>query len=142
MSFIACLCELTFSMCGQFNVQQSMRCLKLSFVVGLFALVGCDRSSSSANSPGESVPLRSSAGVPKPEITTKNMEPGQMYVAYCSACHGLELVESQRLDRENWKWVIDDVVNEYGGSWITEREQEILIDYLVEHFGPEEEGPD
>ena len=64
------------------------------------------------------------------------MTPKQLYIAYCGSCHSLELVESQRLDRAAWQWVMSDVVNEYGGTWITPKEQKILIDYLVEHYGP------
>lgn len=75
----------------------------------------------------------------KPQFSksTEEMSPREMYVAYCSACHTLELVESQRLDRTTWEWVMDDVINKYGGTWITAKERAVLVDYLVENFGPE-----
>jgi hypothetical protein len=60
-----------------------------------------------------------------------------MYTWYCSACHSLELVQSQRLTRPDWEWVMEDMVGKYGGSWITPQEQKQIIDYLVEHYGPD-----
>ncbi len=68
---------------------------------------------------------------PNQPLTTE-----ELYTAYCGACHSLQLVESQRLDRSNWEWVMSDMIDEYGGSWITEEEERVLVDYLVEHFGP------
>ncbi len=56
---------------------------------------------------------------------------------HCSPCHSLRLVTAQRLDRANWEWVMDDMVNKYGARWITEELQKVIIDYLVEHYGPE-----
>ena len=54
---------------------------------------------------------------------------------YCSSCHDMKLVTSQRLDRATWEWVMDDMVGEYGATWITEEEQGIIIDYLTETYG-------
>ena len=72
----------------------------------------------------------------KPELLEQELTTEELFVAYCSACHSLELVESQRLDRANWEWVMSDMVGEYGGAWITEQEQKILVDYLVDNYGP------
>jgi cytochrome c-type biogenesis protein CcmH/NrfF len=55
----------------------------------------------------------------------------------CSVCHSFRLVESQRLNRANWEWVMDDMVNKYGALWISKDDQARIIDYLVEHYGPE-----
>ncbi len=72
-----------------------------------------------------------------PQALTSDMSPKQMYTAYCGACHSVDLVESQRLSRDDWAWVMTDMVEEYGGAWIKPAEQEIIIDYLAEHFGPQ-----
>jgi len=72
-----------------------------------------------------------------PQALTSDMSPKQMYTAYCGACHSVDLVESQRLSRDDWAWVMTDMVEEYGGAWIKPAEQEIIIDYLAKHFGPE-----
>ncbi len=80
-------------------------------------------------------PTASTVAKPALAIPPEEMSPRQLYVAYCSACHTLDLVESQRLDRTTWEWVMDDVINKYGGTWITKKERAILVDYLVENFG-------
>ena len=65
-------------------------------------------------------------------------QPGkQLFETQWGSCHGLELPKSQRLDRFNWKWVIDDMVNEFGATWITEEQQEQILEYLVEAYGPD-----
>ena len=56
----------------------------------------------------------------------------------CSACHTLALPQSQQLDRNGWEWVVDDMVNEMGLNWLNENELTLIIDHLVEHYGPEQ----
>lgn len=60
----------------------------------------------------------------------------ELFRAHCSICHSLKLAQSQQLDRANWEWVVDDMVTEFGASWIGPTERTILLDYLVEHYGP------
>ena len=62
--------------------------------------------------------------------------PGKLFTAYCGACHSLQLAQAQKLDRANWEWVMKDMVVKYGAGFIHEAEQKILVDYLVEHYGP------
>ena len=66
-----------------------------------------------------------------------DLTPRELYVAYCSGCHSLNLIESQRLDRGTWEWVMDDVINKYGATWITKEERAVLVDFLVANFGRE-----
>ena len=54
----------------------------------------------------------------------------------CSACHSLALPQSQRLDRGGWEWVVDDMVNEMGLDWLDDDELKLIIDHLVENYGP------
>lgn len=61
----------------------------------------------------------------------------QQFEIHCGTCHSLDLPRSQRLDRFNWKWVIDDMVNQFGATWITEEQQEQILEYLVETYGPD-----
>ncbi|MFQ5888628.1 MAG: hypothetical protein ACE5JR_01110 [Gemmatimonadota bacterium] len=67
---------------------------------------------------------------------TATLTPAELFETRCSSCHSLMLPRSQRLDRTGWEWVVRDMVERYGASWITEEEQRILIDYLVENHGP------
>jgi hypothetical protein len=46
-------------------------------------------------------------------------------------------VEQQRLDRANWEWVMDDMIDKYGATWIDPVLRERIVDYLVEHHGRE-----
>ena len=79
------------------------------------------------------VALRSA---PKPDVDPNQLTPAELYNAYCTPCHSLQLIESQRLTRSMWDWVMDDMINEDGATWITDDERKILVDYLVENFGP------
>ena len=69
---------------------------------------------------------------PKPDVPDR--APKTLYEAYCGACHDLKLVQSQRLDRATWEWVMEDMVGKYGATWITPEEQRIIVDYLTENF--------
>ncbi len=77
--------------------------------------------------------------VPLAALAGGGEEGKQLFEAHCQACHSLELPKSQRLDRQNWQWVIDDMVNKYGMTWLTEEQRQKILDYLVDHYGPEEE---
>lgn len=55
---------------------------------------------------------------------------------HCKVCHSLELPESQNLDRNTWRWVIDDMVNEFGATWLTDEDQTLILEYLVTNYGP------
>ena len=68
---------------------------------------------------------------------TPQMTPAQLFETSCSNCHSLDLPRSQRLNRATWEWVVSDMVNKYGATWLTEEEQTIIIDYLAENYGPD-----
>ena len=59
------------------------------------------------------------------------------FEGHCAVCHSLALPQSQRLNRATWKWVIDDMVNEFGAEWLTEKDQALILDYLASAYGPE-----
>lgn len=61
----------------------------------------------------------------------------EMFETHCGTCHSLALPQSQRLDRGNWKWVIDDMVDQFGATWITDEQQALILDYLVQRYGPD-----
>ena len=63
--------------------------------------------------------------------------PVEVVRGHCSVCHSYSLVEQQRLDRANWDWVMDDMIVKYGATWIDPVLRERIVDYLVEHHGPE-----
>jgi hypothetical protein len=69
--------------------------------------------------------------------TVKVSLPPEVVRGHCSVCHSFRLVEQQRLDRANWDWVMEDMIVKYGATWIDERLREQMVDYLVEHYGPQ-----
>jgi hypothetical protein len=82
------------------------------------------------------IALAAESNVVAPE-PTNNTNPKALFETHCSACHSLELPRSQRLDRKTWQWVMDDMVNTFGATWITEQQQRLIIDYLVKNYGPD-----
>lgn len=72
----------------------------------------------------------------QPSKSMVETAPKELFETHCGVCHSLELPRSQRLDRNTWRWVMDDMVNKYGTIWITEKQQERIIDYLAENHGP------
>lgn len=53
----------------------------------------------------------------------------------CIACHSTAIIQQQRLNRRVWDdilvWMIDDM----GWPAPPEAEYDLILDYLVEHFG-------
>lgn len=80
---------------------------------------------------------RSCDGARRPAVQSMvETAPKELFETHCGVCHSLELPRSQRLDRNTWRWVMDDMVNKYGTIWITEKQQERIIVYLAENHGP------
>lgn len=61
-----------------------------------------------------------------------------LYRQSCQPCHSLDLVEHQRLNRDDWEWVLEDMVETYGARWITPKQRSELLDFLVDRYGSEE----
>jgi mono/diheme cytochrome c family protein len=59
----------------------------------------------------------------------------QLFLDACTACHTLERVKIQRLDRGEWTRLIAGMLSE--GVPLTDEETSLLVDYLAENFGPE-----
>lgn len=53
----------------------------------------------------------------------------------CMSCHGIDYVEKLRgyYTREQWRDVVNTMV-EYGTK-LEKKEQEVLVDYLTQHWG-------
>lgn len=74
---------------------------------------------------------------PEPPEPVDEPDAKQLFVNNCGVCHSLELPRSQRLNRDTWSWVMDDMVNQFGLTWLSEEQQGRIIDYLAEHYGPD-----
>ena len=62
----------------------------------------------------------------------------QIVESACSLCHELDLVESERLSRENWGYIIQAML--VNGSDLTDREIPMVLDYLSTAFPAEPEA--
>jgi virginiamycin B lyase len=56
--------------------------------------------------------------------------------AACTTCHGTSLFTGNRFSKSDWEYVVNDMIDR--GALITADEVPIIVDYLTEHFGPEE----
>ncbi len=56
----------------------------------------------------------------------------------CTACHGLAHFTGSRFSKEDWEYVVNDMIDR--GALITDQEVTVIVDYLTEHFGPEEQS--
>lgn len=51
----------------------------------------------------------------------------------CGACHGVDLMASQRATKEGWGYVVDDMVSR--GASATNEQIQTIKDYLAKNFG-------
>lgn len=54
--------------------------------------------------------------------------------ATCSACHGLNYITDSRKSKEDWRFIVRDMVDR--GALLADEEIGIVVEYLAEHFGP------
>ena len=52
----------------------------------------------------------------------------------CTECHTLDRIRGATMTRESWAETVDEMVER--GAELDEGEQEVLVDYLAEAYGP------
>lgn len=52
----------------------------------------------------------------------------------CTACHGVELIRRQSLNRDGWEDMITLMVARHGMPEPPADERKLIVDYLAEHF--------
>jgi cytochrome c5 len=67
--------------------------------------------------------------------TADDPDAKKLFEVNCSVCHSLDLPKSQRLNRADWEWVVSDMVEKFGATWITEEQQRVIVDFLVRNYG-------
>jgi hypothetical protein len=55
----------------------------------------------------------------------------------CVACHSTMIIRQQRLSRRTWDEVLTWMVEDKGMWEMTPDVRATVLDYLVEHFGPD-----
>jgi hypothetical protein len=64
--------------------------------------------------------------------------PGQQETYYsCNACHSIRLVTQQRLSRERWDEILDEMVEKQGMPPLPDEERAAVLGYLAEHLNPD-----
>ena len=69
-----------------------------------------------------------------PVAATGANEPAAALLPRCLTCHGMSLIEQQRLSAVGWKREIDKMVG--WGASLTEAEVALLSEYFGRRFGP------
>ncbi len=74
---------------------------------------------------------------PAQEVSPERLAKGkEAFETNCRVCHELAVPKSKRYNRANWEWVVDDMVNNYGATFINEEQQKLIVDYLAATHGP------
>jgi len=59
----------------------------------------------------------------------------------CRACHALDQFDAERMPREDWAEIIDQMVRKHGMAVPEDWARELMLDYLAVNYGPKpEEG--
>lgn len=56
----------------------------------------------------------------------------------CAACHSLRTVTAQNLQRWRWEQLMVWMVEEQGMMELDDETHDLIVEYLVEHYGVEE----
>jgi len=66
-------------------------------------------------------------------------EPGERLLnSSCGGCHDLRPVQASARDRDGWNEVVQNMLQK--GADVADKDVPVLLDYLVEHFGPMPDG--
>jgi len=66
-------------------------------------------------------------------------DPGERILnSGCGGCHDLRPVQASARDRDGWNEVVQNMLQK--GADIADKDVPVLLDYLVEHFGPMPDG--
>ena len=58
--------------------------------------------------------------------------------ASCGGCHDLRPVQASARDRDGWNEVVQNMLQK--GADVSDKDIPLLLDYLVEHYGPMPDG--
>ena len=57
----------------------------------------------------------------------------------CMACHDLRKIQTQALDAEAWKAIVDSMIDK--GANVEKEDVPLLVSYLEDNYGPLPDGP-
>jgi len=85
--------------------------------------------------------VRIVAATPAPEPTAAAAQDDQgerLLNASCGGCHDLRPVQASARDRDGWNEVVQNMLQK--GADVPDKDIPLLLDYLVEHYGPMPDG--
>jgi DMSO/TMAO reductase YedYZ molybdopterin-dependent catalytic subunit len=82
-------------------------------------------------SPGEQ------AGIEKPSRERTKLDLPENFKTSCLSCHEIDVIEQQRLTREQWDREIEKMMR--WGAPVRSQDREHFLEFLLRHFGPRAE---
>ncbi len=77
-------------------------------------------------------PQAAAAGAPVPQEADAAI--GQLVLARCGSCHGLNTLMQHPQDAAGWSRTVDEMVQM--GAGVSPQQKPALVAYLAKHFGP------
>jgi cytochrome c5 len=82
--------------------------------------------------------VTASAGSPAPPAAAQDDKGERLLNQSCGGCHDLRPVQASARDRDGWNEVVQNMLQK--GADVADKDIPLLLDYLVEHYGPLPEG--
>jgi hypothetical protein len=76
-------------------------------------------------------------GSARPHVELPDEPARSAIFEHCSACHGIDVYAYNALDRPGWQTLITTLHQQRWNTALPAEKEAILLDYLVENFGPE-----
>ena len=73
----------------------------------------------------------------RPQVPLPDGPVRSVILKNCVSCHGIDDYAFHAMDRDGWKQLLDGPHKQERGVQLSRRDERILLDYLVEDFGPE-----
>lgn len=106
--------------------------------VVVLALAGCgpkEKVADAAEPPGEPPASIAEPYEAEAEPPAAAEAPGKVLLeARCTVCHNLERVQKKKADRAGWEKIVDEMIGT--GAKLDDAEKDMVLDYLVENYGP------
>jgi hypothetical protein len=73
----------------------------------------------------------------RPQVPLPDGPVRSVILKNCVSCHGIDDYAFHAMDRDGWKQLLDGPHKQERGVQLSRRDERLLLDYLVEDFGPE-----
>ncbi len=73
----------------------------------------------------------------RPQVKLPDGPVRSVILKHCVSCHGIDDYAFRAMDRKGWQALLDGAHKQERGITLARRDERLLLDYLVEDFGPE-----